>query len=161
MTSLWVAPFNLLLNDNIYPFVMAHNEKGFNDSFSPNLTTSTANEVEWYPIEPGTPIRAAGTTWNVFVASWIGITNNSTESGGTTTEILSYHLQRNQGNTTVTGDNDVWVDLVGLLTPTLGHPLGQSLSRDFFILGNYIGTPSLSLNFTTSLNIIGGTTYKV
>ena len=140
---------------------MAHNVRGFNDFFSPAITIADANIVEWYPIAPGTPIREAGTTYNVFAASWAGISNNSTSSGGTTTEILSYHLQRNQGNTTVSGDDDVWVDLVGLLTPTLGHPLGQSLSRDFFFLGNFIGTPSLSLNFTTSLNIIGGTTYKV
>jgi hypothetical protein len=64
---------------------MAHNVRGFNNSFSPTLTSGAANKVEWYPIAPGIPIRAPGTTYNVFVANWTGINNNSTFSGGSTT----------------------------------------------------------------------------
>ena len=58
-------------------------------------------------------------------------------------------------------EDDVWVDLVGLLTPTMGDNLEDFESRDFYILGRYTGTPSLALSFTTSENIIGGTSYKV
>ena len=58
---------------------MAGNVRGFNDSFSPPITAAVARVVEWYPHVSATPIRVQpGTTWNVFVASWAPIINNTT-----------------------------------------------------------------------------------
>lgn len=138
MAVLRASPFSLPKEDFIVVRAMAKNLKGFNDSYSDTTLTSFTTVIEIEPDAPEAPFKGADTKYNVLHTYWNTITDYILPSGGLTAAILSYNLQRNEGNNT-DPDNatDVWVDINGL------SPL------------------SLVDDFQTSLDIIGGSTYKV
>jgi hypothetical protein len=99
---------------------MASNIKGFNDSWSDTTASSFTVVVEIEPDPPSAPLKGGDNKYNVLHAYWSAIPHYSVESGGVSAAILSYHLQRNEGNNTDSGTStDTWTDLVGLSPASL------------------------------------------
>lgn len=82
---------------------------------------------------PGTPKRGAATSHLVLHVDWPKILDNTSESGGDTTTILSYDLQWDYGNPVA----NEWYHLKGYLTDDTAN------------------------TFQTTKNIVGGTVYNV
>lgn len=138
MAVLRAAPFSLDKGDKIIARAMAKNIKGFNDSWSSTNSDDFNLVVETEPNKPSAPFKGADTKFNVLHTYWTKFTDYTVASGGVKSAILSYHLQRNDGNNTDPDvATDVWTDLNGL-TPL-----------------------SLVNDFQVSTDIIGGTTYRV
>ncbi|TNV75036.1 hypothetical protein FGO68_gene6423 [Halteria grandinella] len=134
--TLRAAPFNLVKGDSIIGIVNAANIKGYNASYSnPNSATAYVEDV---PDKMGSVTRNTGQTWSTQFTMYFTAQNQyTTAAGGQTCQILSYHVQRDQGNNTNNGTADVWTDLKGLA------------SND------------TSTSVTATAGIVGGTTYKV
>ena len=112
--------FNLAKSDKIIMRAMASNIKGFNVSFSPANPDDFNTVIETEPDAPAQPFKGADTKYNVLHTYWTTIPDFTLPSGGVTAAILSYHLQRNEGNNTDTETNtDTWTDLNGLSPASL------------------------------------------
>ena len=82
--------------------------------------------------------RDVNNTNAVYLAGgWTSYSAYSSQAGGGSCTVLSYNVQRNQGNNTVSA-NDVWTDVQG-----------------------QVGNLNTGTWFQTSTGIIAGTTYKI
>jgi hypothetical protein len=139
METLKAAPFSLTKGDAIIVSANAKNLKGFNNSDSDTITTTSFTVVvETEPNAPAIPVKGVNTHYNILHSTWTAITSYTVASGGVTAAILSYEFARNTGNSSNTNaDEDTWVSLTGF-------------------------SPSqTNTYYQTSTDIVGGTTYKV
>jgi hypothetical protein len=120
MDVLRAAPFSLSKGTKIIARAKANNIKGFNDTFSSEDPDQFTLVIETEPDAPPAPYKGADTRFNVLHTYWDKFTDFTVESGGVKSAILSYHLQRNQGNNTDPDIlTDTWTDLIGLTSPSL------------------------------------------
>ncbi len=110
-------PYSLLKGDLIRVRAKASNLKGFNDSYSDSGTSDFTLVVENEPTAPLIPTQGADTRYNVLHVMWTQIADYSVASGGVKSAILSYELQRNEGNNT--DGVDLWQTLNGFDSDSL------------------------------------------
>jgi hypothetical protein len=109
MAVLTGPKYGLVKADLVVATVKAASFIGFGPMSNPNTVGAMAESV---PLVPGTPVRGIFTNHLILHATWPGIPDYTTFSGGDTTKILSYNLQWDLGDP----EANEWYDLKGFDT---------------------------------------------